>query len=117
MQTKHTFIFTLLLGLGWAGFLFAYQNGPDPGVNGILGAGTACNQAGCHVGNPLNAAGGTLTLSGLPAGDSRPDNVRAGKQSSTRGFATGKKVRGRAAFESGGRARAARPLPPADASV
>ena len=67
MQTKHTFIFTLLLGLGWAGFLFAYQNGPDPGVNGILGAGTACNQAGCHVGNPLNAAGGTLTLSGLPA--------------------------------------------------
>ena len=37
MQTKHTFIFTLLLGLGWAGFLFAYQNGPDPGVNGILG--------------------------------------------------------------------------------
>ena len=67
MRIKHTFLFTLFLGLGWAGLLFAYQNGPDPGSNGIFGTGTACNQAGCHVGNPLNAAGGTLTLAGLPA--------------------------------------------------
>src|SRR5688572_28740917 len=67
MRTKHTFLFTLLLGLAWAGFLFGYSTGPDPGSNGIFGANTACNQAGCHVGNPLNAAGGTLTLSGLLA--------------------------------------------------
>src|SRR5437899_7677105 len=65
MQTKHTFLFTLFLGLGWAGFLFGYSMGPDPGVNGIFGP--TCAQAGCHSGNPVNVAGGTLTLSGLPS--------------------------------------------------
>ncbi len=67
MRVKHTFLFTLLLGLGWAGFLFAYQNGPDPAVNGIFGSTNNCAQAGCHVGNPVNAPGGSLTLLGLPA--------------------------------------------------
>src|SRR5262245_29631424 len=65
MQIKHTFLFTLILGLAWAGYLFGYITGPDPGVNGIFGPN--CNQSGCHVGNPVNATGGSLTLSGLPA--------------------------------------------------
>jgi hypothetical protein len=67
MQIKHTFLFTLILGLGWAGYLFAYITGPDPASNGIFGDTQACATAGCHVGNPLNAAGGSLSLSGLPA--------------------------------------------------
>ena len=66
MQIKHTFVFTLMLGLLWVGLLFAYQNGPDPGVNGIFGQ-AACNVLGCHVGNPLNSAGGSLVVNGLPA--------------------------------------------------
>lgn len=65
MQTKHTFLLTLVLGLVWAGLLFGFQNGPDPASNGVFGQ-AACNAAGCHVGNPLNASGGSLTLSGLP---------------------------------------------------
>jgi len=67
MQIKHTFLFTLILGLGWAGYLFGYITGPDPASNGIFGDAQACSTAGCHVGNPVNAPGGTLTLSGLPA--------------------------------------------------
>jgi len=67
MQIKHTFLFTLILGLGWAGYLFGYITGPDPGVNGIFGPAVTCAMSGCHEGNPVNAPGGTLTLSGLPA--------------------------------------------------
>jgi len=71
MKIKHTFLFTMLLGLGWASFLFAYQNGPAAtgagGVNGVFGPTETCNQVGCHVGNALNAAGGTLALDGLPS--------------------------------------------------
>jgi len=67
MQIKHTFLFTLILGLAWAGYLFGYITGPDPGVNGIFGPAMTCNMAGCHVGNPVNASGGSLTLAGLPA--------------------------------------------------
>ncbi|MBI4471460.1 MAG: hypothetical protein HY646_02255 [Acidobacteria bacterium] len=65
MQYKHTFLFTFVLGLVWAGLLFGYQNGPDPASNGVFGQ-AACNASGCHVGNPLNATGGSLALSGLP---------------------------------------------------
>src|SRR5262245_5035565 len=67
MQIKHTFLFTLILGLAWAGYLFGYITGPDPASNGIFGDTQACATAGCHVGNPMNAAGGSLTLTGLPA--------------------------------------------------
>lgn len=67
MQIKHTFLFTLILGLAWAGILFAFQNGPDPGSNGVFGDTQACATAGCHVGNPLNSTSGSLTLSGLPS--------------------------------------------------
>src|SRR4051812_42888289 len=79
MKYKHTFLITMLLGLGWASFLFAYQNGPAAtgagGVNGIFGPTETCNQVGCHVGNALNAAGGTLTLTGLPADGWTPGTV------------------------------------------
>ena len=67
MQIKHTFLFTLLLGLVWTGYLFAYSLGPPPGANGIFGDVRACSTAGCHTGNNVNAPGGSLTVSGLPA--------------------------------------------------
>src|SRR5215813_5569989 len=69
MRTKHTFLFTMLLGLAWTGYLFAYMNGPaslGERVSGVLGPSITCNQAGCHVGQQINAAGGTLSLEGLP---------------------------------------------------
>jgi hypothetical protein len=59
MKIKHTFLFTLILGLVWASYLFAFITGPDPASNGIFGDTLACATAGCHVGNPLNAAGGS----------------------------------------------------------
>jgi hypothetical protein len=69
MQIKHTFLFTLFLGLAWAGFLFGYVTGPDPATNGIFGDALACATAGCHVGNPVNspAGGGSVAIAGLPA--------------------------------------------------
>src|SRR5690349_4245024 len=67
MQIKHTFVFTLILGLVWAGYLFGYITGPDPGVNGIFGPTVTCAMSGCHDDRPMNATGGSLTLSGLPA--------------------------------------------------
>src|SRR5262249_46177856 len=71
-RTKHTFLFTMFLGIIWASYLFAYQNGPAAtgagGVNGVFGAANTCNQSGCHDSFPLNVTGGTLTLDGLPAG-------------------------------------------------
>jgi hypothetical protein len=66
MQIKHTFLFTFLFGLAWTVYVFGYQMGPDPGVNGIFGSGQTCNMSGCHTGNPINAAGGSVTISGLP---------------------------------------------------
>src|ERR1044071_7091531 len=67
MQIKHTFLFTLTLGLAWTGYLFAYILGPDPAMNGIFGAGQTCATSGCHTGNAVNAAGGSLTITGLPS--------------------------------------------------
>jgi hypothetical protein len=69
MHIKHTFLFTLILGLGWAGYLFGYVTGPDPASNGIFGDTQACATAGCHVGNPVNSTNGngSVSISGLPA--------------------------------------------------
>ncbi len=69
MQIKHTFLFTLILGFGWAGYLFGYILGPDPASNGIFGDTQACSTAGCHVGNPVNTttANGGVSITGLPA--------------------------------------------------
>jgi Reeler domain len=66
MQIKHTFLFTFIVGLIWTGYVFAYVTGPDPAFNGVFGTGQTCNASGCHTGNPLNAAGGSLTIDGLP---------------------------------------------------
>src|ERR1051326_3716894 len=67
MQIKHTFLLTLLLGLVWTGYLFAYILGPDPGVNGVFNSTQTCSMSGCHTGNPVNANGGSITLGGLPS--------------------------------------------------
>jgi hypothetical protein len=67
MQTKHTFLLTFILGLVWTGYLFANALGPEPARNGILGANNTCASAGCHVGNAVNAPGGSVTIDGLPA--------------------------------------------------
>ena len=55
----------LLMALGSP--LFGHINGPDPASNGVVGP--TCNQALCHVGNPVNSptGSGSLTLSGLPS--------------------------------------------------
>ena len=66
MQIKHTFVLTLILGLAWTGYLFAYVFGPAPAMNGIFGSTQTCATAGCHTGNKVNAAGGSVTISGLP---------------------------------------------------
>jgi hypothetical protein len=65
MKTKHTFAFTFVLGLVWTITLFANSLGPPVGVNGVVGAN--CNQFGCHTGNAVNVAGGSVTIGGLPA--------------------------------------------------
>ena len=69
MQIKHTFLFTLILGMVWTGYLFGYILGPDPAMNGIFGANQTCATSGCHTGNPVNSAtgNGSVAISGLPA--------------------------------------------------
>src|SRR5438093_4996767 len=62
MEIKHTFLLTLILGLAWAGLLFAYSTGPDPGVNGLFGE--TCTS--CHNSFPVNSGTGGVSLSGLP---------------------------------------------------
>lgn len=66
MQIKHTFLFTLILGLAWAGYLFGFILGPDPGVNGVFGESRTCAMSGCHTSFPVNAAGGSVNITGLP---------------------------------------------------
>ena len=68
MQIKHTFLFSLVLGLVWTGYLFAYITGPEPGRNGLF-AGNTCATSGCHTGNPINSTSGngSVTLAGLPS--------------------------------------------------
>jgi hypothetical protein len=67
MHYKHAFLLTFLIGLGWTGYIFAYQFGPEPAVNGIV-SGQTCNQAGCHNSFPINSSSGSVSISGLPAG-------------------------------------------------
>src|SRR2546427_990250 len=67
MEIKHTFLFILILGVAWTGFLFAYATGPDPAMNGITSATQTCATAGCHSSFPLNSGGGSVSVSGLPA--------------------------------------------------
>jgi len=65
MKNKHTFLFTFVLVIAWAGCLFAFVTGPDPAMNGVFG-GQTCTV--CHSSNPVNAPGGALSISGLPTG-------------------------------------------------
>src|SRR2546428_11168905 len=67
MEIKHTFLFILILGVAWTGYLFAYQFGPDPAMNGVTSATQTCATAGCHTSFPLNSGGGSVSVSGLPA--------------------------------------------------
>src|SRR5207237_8166279 len=62
MQIKHTFLFTLILGLAWTMYVFAYASGPDPGQNGLFGQ--DCTS--CHVGR-ANPGTLSISVSGLPA--------------------------------------------------
>ena len=62
---KLSFLLFLLLPFS-TGLLFANGNGPAPAVNGVFGSGTTCAQSGCHSGRPINAAGGDLSIFGLP---------------------------------------------------
>jgi hypothetical protein len=66
MQIKHGFLLSLFIGLLWTGYLFAYVTGPDPAMNGVFSATQTCATSGCHTGNPLNASGGSVTVTGLP---------------------------------------------------
>src|SRR2546427_11156418 len=89
MEVKHTFLFTLMLGLAWTGLLFAYATGPDPAMNGINGASQTCNTAGCHTSFRLNDPSGSVSVSGLPsswyAGQSFP-LIGRNQQSKQRSF-------------------------------
>jgi hypothetical protein len=73
MQIKHTFLFTLILGLAWTGYLFAYILGPDPAMNGIFGS--TCTLSGCHTGNPENDGVGSVNITGLPSDGWTPGQV------------------------------------------
>jgi len=77
MQIKHTFLFTLILGLVWTSYLFGYITGPEPGRNGIFGAANTCAVVSCHVGNPVNSTvgNGSVTLAFFPAGGWTPGQV------------------------------------------
>src|SRR5215813_9264044 len=72
MRIKHTYLFTMLVGLVWVGLLFGHENGPEAGGAGVVtgvfsGATGTCDQASCHNTYALNSGPGTLQLSGLPA--------------------------------------------------
>src|SRR5689334_1551206 len=67
MQIKHTFLFTLILGLAWTTYIFAFSMGPEPAMNGINGNAQTCATAGCHSSFALNSGGGSVSVSGLPA--------------------------------------------------
>ena len=67
MQIKHTFLLTLILGMAWTGYLFAFSTGPQPAVNGVFGTTRTCAMAGCHSSSPLNEVGGSVEITGLPA--------------------------------------------------
>jgi len=49
--------------------LWAYEYGPNPGYSGVPGenGGATCATSGCHVGTPLNAGGGSVTVT-FPGG-------------------------------------------------
>ena len=67
------------------GLLLARSSGPPAGRTGDFGE-TSCTA--CHSGNAINAAGGTLTISGVPSnytpGQTYPITVTISKSGQTR---------------------------------
>jgi hypothetical protein len=64
MKIKHRFLFTLILGLAWQGYVFGNVSGPPPAANGSFGDSNACTS--CHLNYP-NVIGGGVNITGLPA--------------------------------------------------
>src|SRR5213593_4642871 len=64
MKIKHTFLFTLALGLAWAVCLFAYSDGPDTGLNGVFGQSITCTS--CHNSFALISGTESVSVTGLP---------------------------------------------------
>src|SRR5215831_17564613 len=54
--------------------IWAYSAGPDPGKSGVPGEST-CNEAGCHVGTPLNGGAGSVTVT-FPNGQTYTPGVK-----------------------------------------
>src|SRR5829696_5102045 len=86
----------LVIGLPLAAF--GFKEGPYPNVTGGFGE-QSCRL--CHLDNPLNAPGGSVTVEGVPAtyiaGDTYPITVRLAREGLRRGgfelaarFASGK---------------------------
>src|SRR5215831_14873030 len=65
MKIKHTFLFTMILGLAWTGYVFAYATGPNTGLNAVFGASANCT--GCHNSFAVNSGNGGVTLTGQPS--------------------------------------------------
>src|SRR5207249_11666787 len=65
MEVKHTFLFTLVLGLTWTVCLFAYSTGPDTGLNGVFGPSINCTS--CHNSFAPNSGNGGVSVMGLPS--------------------------------------------------
>src|SRR3989442_2257134 len=65
MEVKHTFLFTLVLGLSWTVCLFAYSTGPDTGLNGVFGSSINCTS--CHNSFAPNSGNGGVSVMGLPS--------------------------------------------------
>jgi hypothetical protein len=62
-EKRKMFFLKLLLFACTAGTLWAYSAGPLPGLTGALGE-SNCQQ--CHLGNSLNASGGSLSINNVP---------------------------------------------------
>ena len=62
MKIKHTFLFTIILVLGWTICAFGNSMGPVPGENGLFGE----NCTSCHNSFRVNSGTGVVRLDGLP---------------------------------------------------
>ncbi|MDQ3072448.1 MAG: T9SS type A sorting domain-containing protein [Bacteroidota bacterium] len=58
-------------------YVFTYQRSPVPAVTGAPGE-TTCNTAGCHIGNPVNSPGGSISIK-LVDGSTEVNTYEAGK--------------------------------------
>ena len=80
-------IFFLFCSTG--SILLALSEGPPAGTTGdSFFSEPSCNQSGCHVGNSINAPGGSLTITGVPAqyqpGQTYPIHVTISKSGQRR---------------------------------